>query len=53
MKKDFLNILYNGLCKEHQKLENDYFINPTKEKRIVLTLLKSEIYNIDRKLQER
>lgn len=50
---DPLIILYDSLCEEHNILEEDYFKNPNNHKREVITLLKSEIYKIDRKLQER
>ena len=53
MKDNFLKVLYDEICREHNILEEDYFKNPTHQKRRVLTLLKSEAYNIDRKLQER
>jgi len=50
---DPLIILYDSLCKEHNVLEEDYLKKPNSQKREILTLLKSEIYRIDRKLQER
>lgn len=50
---DPLIFLYDSLCEEHNILEEDYIKNPTSAKRNVLTLLKAEIYKIDRKLQEK
>jgi len=50
---DPLIILYDSLCEEHNTLEKDYLKNPNTQKRKVLTLLKTEIYRIDRELQER
>lgn len=53
MKNDFLKLLYDEICREYNFLEDDYHKNPTPKKRKALTLLRSEAYNIDRKLQER
>lgn len=50
---DPLIILYDNLCEEYKVLEEDYLKSPNTEKRKVLTFLKTEIYNIDRRLQER
>ena len=50
---DPLIILYDSLCEEHNVLEEDYLNKPNTQKRKILTLLKTEIYKLDRKLQER
>jgi len=50
--KEPLIILYDSLCEEYKILEKNYVNNPTPQKRKIVNLLRSKIYEIDKVLQE-